>query len=152
MSLDPRPSDADLRRIAAERWAARGYIGVLLTQEPAVTRAQGWGPYRSKWEWQYASRLRLERAAGLILAWQYEPRRFTIGVRRTYKPDFRVVSRDPADGRLRVRYVEIKGNIHMRNARDGVTRLAAAALRYPQYTWEIATIKQGAWIHTRIAA
>ena len=115
---------------------------------PLVVRRRQTDGYDSKLEDTRARELELERLAGEIRAWRYHPFTVTIGVRRTYTPDFLVV---PIHGPLRIE--EIKGSLRAKNARDSVTRLHAAAAQLPMLDWVLLVQegRRGGWkrMHVR---
>jgi len=106
--------------------------------------------YRSKWEAAYASKLELEKHAGLIKAWWYEPFSLWLPGKVRYKPDFMVQYVDQpvypthicAPPRLEI--IEVKG--WSRNRRDGITRLKIAAALFPCFVWrQVYRTKNGGW-------
>ena len=151
MTLDPHPTPAALRAMAVKK-------GVRVEEGPAAGRKQGasrskgpkapsvrpWGMFRSKWEAEYAYRLNIQKAAGLVLGWEYEPRSFTIGVGAKYTPDFMVVM--SADGLPE--WHEVKG--YRREA--AIVRLKAAALAHPDERFILVTKKRGQWVQTPVRA
>ena len=88
--------------------------------------------FRSKWDENFAAKCELEKRAGLILGWWYEPFSLWLpgGVR--YKPDF-MVHRSKLWPSIEV--VEVKG--WSKNRRDGITRLKIAAALFPCFTWRM---------------
>jgi hypothetical protein len=70
----------------------------------------------------YAQHLELQRAAGVIRRWDYEPERLLIGNRCTYLPDFRIVGADDV-----IEMHEVKG--FMRD--DALVKLKVAASMHP---------------------
>ena len=99
-------------------------------------------PYRSKWEAAYASKLELEKHAGLIKAWWYEPFSLWLPGKVRYKPDFLIQYPDGLEQRLEV--IEVKG--WSKNRRDGMTRLKIAAAIFPCFTWRLVyRTKGGGW-------
>ncbi len=94
-------------------------------------------PYKSKWESAYAAKLDLEKAAGLVHAYYYEPFSLWLPGKVRYKPDFMVQYAD----QQQLEVVEIKG--WSRNLRDGMTRLKIAAALFPCFTWRIVRMKRG---------
>jgi hypothetical protein len=141
LPLDPMPSAAELRRMAAER----GVLPSTMPQDAAkATKAPSvrpWHPYRSKWEHAYANHLDMLQAAGRVLAWSYERDRLEIGIGARYTPDFAVMV--PGD---RLEYHEVKG--YRREA--AMVRIRAAALKYSEFTFVLVTKKDGQWHHTVI--
>ena len=137
--LDPHPSPAELRAMAARK-------GVVLPSSvaPAAAKLAGrpWAPYRSKWEWEYArTYLAVELAGGLITGFDYETERLEIGVGAFYRPDFPVTL---PNGRRQMR--EVKG--YKREA--AMVRIRAAALRYPEFDFILVTKRGGQWHHETI--
>ena len=99
--------------------------------------------YRSKWEAAYANKLELEKRAGVISAYWYEPFSLWLPGKVRYKPDFLIdhgVYRP--DAQLEI--VEVKG--WSKNRRDGMTRLKIAAALFPCFTWRMVyRTKGGGW-------
>ena len=109
--------------------------------KPAENRVRPWHPYRSKWEQQYAERLRYEQAIGLIQDWSYETERLVIGEGAHYTPDFPVTR---CDGVREMR--EVKG--YRREA--AMVRIRAAARQYPKLVFVLVTKLNGEWTRTTI--
>ena len=100
--------------------------------------------YRSKWEAAYASKLELEKRAGIISAYWYEPFSLWLPGKVRYKPDF-MVERYVNDS-VDLEIIEVKG--WSKNRRDGITRLKIAAALFPCFTWRMAyRTKGGGWDH-----
>jgi hypothetical protein len=78
--------------------------------------------YKSNGEKQYANYLTLLKAAGEVISWEYEPRKFEVGIGAIYTPDF--IVHYPK----RVEIIEIKG--WSKNIRDGILRFKTAAMLY----------------------
>ena len=120
--------------------------GQLLAEATAKPKEHKYGRYKSKWEALFATELDYLKAAGEILAWEYEPWSMKLtearvvgsktrpGVRFT--PDFVVVLPD-----RRLRVVEVKG--YQRNS--SINRFKMAADRWPWFEWVMVTRKSGRW-------
>lgn len=122
--------------------AGRMKSGAVTQRSTVPTGVSDRSPYKSKWEAAYASKLELEKAAGIIKAYYYEPFSLWLpgGVR--YKPDFMV------DGSIfkpeYMEIIEVKG--WSKNRRDGITRLKIAAALFPCFRWTLAyRVKGGGW-------
>lgn len=114
------------------------------TQTPSKNRAatvRDWAPYRSKLEADYAKRLEVERAAGLLVSWHYEPTPFQIGGGCGYTVDFKI---ERPDGSIEMH--EVKG--YWREAAK--VRLKIAAERFPEFRWFIVVRKRGTWAITPV--
>ena len=113
------------------------------TRRPELTGGVAPPPtYRSKWEAAYASKLDLEKHAGLIKAWWYEPFSLWLPGKVRYKPDFLIQYPDGLEQRLEI--VEVKG--WSKNRRDGMTRLKIAAAIFPCFVWRMVyRTKGGGW-------
>jgi hypothetical protein len=97
-------------------------------------------PYRSKWEAQYAAKLDMEKQAGVIKAWWYEPFSLWLPGKVRYKPDFMI---EYIEGKS-LEIVEVKG--FSKNRRDGMTRLKVAAALFPCFVWRMVyRTKGGGW-------
>jgi hypothetical protein len=103
------------------------------TRRPELTGGVAPSPYKSKWESQYAKQLELEKHAGTIKQFWYEPFSLWLPGKVRYKPDFLIQYPDGLERRLEV--IEIKG--WSRNKRDGMTRLKIAAALFPCFTWRL---------------
>ena len=110
----------------------------------AVTQVKASSPYKSKWEAAYANKLELEKRAGVIRQYWYEPFSIWLPGPVRYKPDFLIqyeTSHFPT-----MEMIEIKG--WSKNRRDGMTRLKIAAALFPCFTWRMAyRTKGGGWDH-----
>lgn len=99
-------------------------------------------PYKSKWEAAYASKLEMEKAAGLIKQWWYEPFSLWLPGKVRFKPDFLVQYPDyPILRFAPMELIEVKG--WSRNRRDGITRLKIAAALFPCFVWRMVWMKKG---------
>ena len=98
----------------------------------AVPKAKlsGSSPYKSKWEAAYASKLELEKRAGLIQAWRYEGMTFTLSKGQYHRPDFIVWH---LDGSIEI--AQVKG--WHKNMRAGTKGLKWAAQLNPWFTWTV---------------
>lgn len=102
--------------------------------------------YRSKWEAAFAAKLELEKHAGLIKQWWYEPFSMWLPGKVRYKPDFMVEYGPTCLTTLRssinsLEMIEVKG--WSRNRRDGMTRLKIAAALFPCFVWRLVWMKKG---------
>ena len=119
-------------------------LGPVKNVAPTVASPQ----YRSKWEAAYANKLELEKRAGHITGWRYEPFSLWLPGKIRYKPDF-MVWRECGDGygkvaRIEIEIIEVKG--WSRNRRDGITRLKIAAALFPCFVWRMVyRTKGGGW-------
>lgn len=108
----------------------------------AQSKVSPTSPYKSKWEAAYANKLELDKQAGYIKAWWYEPFSLWLPGKVRYKPDFMIQYPDGME--RRVELVEVKG--WSRNLRDGMTRLKIAAALFPCFTWRLVKrTKGGGW-------
>lgn len=136
------PTARELRAMAAARGVAVPPNGpATATKSPKAPSVRPWGLFRSKWEHEYAKRLDLLKAAGVLDAWAYEPTSFLIGVGARYKPDFLLLFADNHD-----EWHEVKG--YRREA--AMVRIKAAALAYPAERFVLVTKIKGEWHHTPI--
>ena len=103
-------------------------------------------PYKSKWEAAYASKLELEKQAGIIKAYWYEPFSLWLPGKVRYKPDFLIQYPDGLEQRLEIK--EIKG--WSRNRRDGITRLKIAAALFPCFRWTLVVKDKNGWDETEV--
>ena len=135
------PSAKELREMARKR----GVLPQNGTQEPRsgakAPTLRPWHPYRSKWEHEYAKRLDMLKAAGVVTSWRYEAHSFTIGAGAKYTPDFHVVFADE-----RVEWHEVKG--YRREA--AMVRLKVAALAFPNEPFVLVTKVKGEWTFKHI--
>ena len=98
--------------------------------------------YRSKWDAAYAAKLELEKQAGLVKAWWYEPLSLWLPGKVRYKPDFLIQYPEGLERRCEI--IEVKG--WSKNRRDGITRLKIAAALFPCFTWRMVyKVKGGGW-------
>lgn len=100
----------------------------------------GWPDKKDRWNYAYAQYLELERQAGGIVCWWFEPSSYWLPGGLRYKPDF-LVWYPEADRKLE--YVEVKG--WSRNIRDGITRYKIAASLFPCFTWKMVKRKGHGW-------
>lgn len=100
-------------------------------------------PYRSKWEAAYASKLEMEKGAGLIKAWWYEPFSLWLPGKVRYKPDFMVQRNYLTNSYFDLEIIEVKG--WSKNRRDGMTRLKIAAALFPCFTWTLVRKTKDGW-------
>ena len=107
-------------------------------------------PYKSKWEAAYAAKLELEKRAGIISAYWYEPFSLWLPGNVRYKPDFLVEKANPrfvvsVDMTMPtiLEVIEVKG--WSRNLRDGMTRLKIAAALFPCFRWTLARKTKDGW-------
>ena len=105
-------------------------------------------PYKSKWEAAYAAKLELEKQAGVIKQWWYEPFSLWLPGKVRYKPDF-MIEREAHAGSENIPFseieiIEVKG--WSKNRRDGMTRLKIAAALFPCFVWRLVyRTKGGGW-------
>lgn len=123
--------------------AGRATQGRASSRKPASDLApspqSGKPKYKSKWEESYSAKLELEKRAGLINGWLYEPFSFALSTGKRYRVDF--VTWGPNG----VECLEVKGKF-VKNKRDGITRLYWAAQRFPFFTWRLVwRTKEGGW-------
>jgi hypothetical protein len=102
-------------------------------------------PYKSKWEAAYASKLELEKRAGLIKAYWYEPFSLWLPGKVRFKPDFLVWHYGHAGSEnipvQDFELIEVKG--WSKNRRDGMTRLKIAAALFPCFVWRMVYRTEG---------
>jgi hypothetical protein len=101
----------------------------------------GWPKASDKWNYSYAQFLELEKQAGRVSYWIYEPWSMWLpgGVR--YKPDFLVVYPDGLERKPEL--VEVKG--WSKNLRDGKTRYTIAAAIFLCFDWKMVKRKGHGW-------
>jgi hypothetical protein len=121
----------------------RGVTADRVRVNPASRQrdATGPSPYRSKWEAAYASKLDLEKAAGFIKAYWYEPFSLWLPGKVRFKPDFLIESPYIPGMERHLEIVEVKG--FSKNRRDGITRLKIAAALFPCFVWRLVWMKRG---------
>jgi hypothetical protein len=108
------------------------------------TRTQQTTIYRSKWEAAYANKLELEKRAGIIKAYWYEPFSLWLPGKVRYKPDFLIEQPYIPGMERHLEIVEVKG--WSKNRRDGITRLKIAAALFPCFVWRLVyRTKGGGW-------
>lgn len=105
-------------------------------------------PYKSKWEAAYASKLELEKLAGYIKDFKYEPFSLWLPGKIRYKPDFLVWREQETDpphvySWLEIEVIEVKG--WSKNRRDGMTRLKMAAAMFPCFVWRLVYRQGNGW-------
>ncbi len=107
--------------------------GALAVPLPAPAKAPR-DQYRSKTEASRAIALELDRKAGLICRWEYEPVTIKLAPGVRYTPDFLVVARDGA-----VSFEEVKGRKGARffSRPIGKMKVALAAKLQPQWKFRI---------------
>jgi hypothetical protein len=127
-----------LARVAADSGAKKG---------PRYQQRREGDKFRSDRERQYAAVLDQEKAAGLILDWQYEMHGFRIaygeGGKRgcTYYPDF--VVRLPS-GLFEIRETKGKGKFSVRSVARA--KFLAARTIHPGYLWRMIQWEGGEWV------
>lgn len=126
--------------------------GGKLGEQPPTTDPSppGWPKPSDKWNAAYCRFLDLERQAGRIKWFWYEPFSFWLvlpdkskgerGVR--HKVDFMIWYPDGLERRIQM--VEVKG-YSKRNFRDGITRFKIAREKYPCFDWAIVKRKGNGW-------
>jgi hypothetical protein len=87
-------------------------------------------PYRSKWEAAFASKLELEKRAGLIKAYKYEGISLQLSKGQYHRPDFLIWH---LDGSIEIS--QVKG--WHKNMRAGTKGLKWAAQLHPWFTWTL---------------
>ena len=135
------PTEDDFKVYQANLARGKGTVGGSLNKagraiarpSPGVLLPTPSPKYRSKWDAAFANKLELEKRAGLIKAYWYEPFSLWLPGKVRYKPDYLIQYPDGLEQRLEI--VEIKG--WSRNLRDGMTRLKIAAALFPCFTWRL---------------
>lgn len=117
--------------VVGTRYSAQGPACVRSREVAGVQAGSNPAPslYKSKWEIRYAQVLDLEKQAGRITGWIYEPFSFRLGDGKRFKVDF------VTWGPMGTEAIEVKG--WSKNRRDGMTHLAWAAQRFPFFTWRL---------------
>lgn len=115
-------------------------------QSASPSPLPGWPKEHDKWNYAYAQFLDLERHAGNLKFWWYEPFSLWLvrpnkeqkdqGVR--HKVDFMIWGNDGA-----LTMVEVKG--HSRNLRDGITRYKIARELFPCFQWKLVKRNGHGW-------
>jgi hypothetical protein len=136
---DERMAKAEGRSVKEQ---ARVPSGTLAAPSPLP----GWPKPTDKWNYAYAQYLELEKHAGRIKWWWYEPIPFGITLggaeeKLKYRPDFLVWYPDGLERKLE--FVEVKG--WSRNRRDGITRYKIAAALFPCFDWIMVERKGHGW-------
>jgi hypothetical protein len=129
--------------------------GFRKAQVAGATPAASSSPYRSKLEAAYAQKLELETKAGAITGWRYEPIRFTLAARTSYRPDFMIMREIYRQLQLEtvqfeVTFVEVKG--YHKNRRDSLTHLKVAAAMFPCFRFILVEREDGQWQERTIGA
>ncbi|MDI3463671.1 MAG: hypothetical protein OJF50_002492 [Nitrospira sp.] len=134
--------------IAGSAYSPQGTCRLELTSGAAPS-LPGWPKPTDKWNWSFCQFLDLERQAGRIKWFWYEPFSFWLvlpdrskgerGVR--HKVDFMIWYPDGMERRIQM--VEVKG--HSRNFRDGITRFKMARDKYPCFDWVIVKRRGHGW-------
>ena len=109
-----------------------GYMAVRGSEKPTAS------PYRSKLEAAYANKLEMEKRAGTIKGWLYEPFSFKLAEGKRYRVDF------VTWGIAGVECIEVKGK-WVKNRRDGMTHLHWAAQRFPFFIWRLVWRSNNGW-------
>jgi hypothetical protein len=110
------------------------------TDNPGIR--PGWPKETDKWNYSYAQFLELEKQAGRVLSWWFEPVSVWLPGNVRYKPDFLVQYQMDQFCRP-LHFVEVKG--WSRNLRDGITRYKIAAALFPCFTWAMVKRKGHGW-------
>lgn len=123
-----------------------GDTGPSLTPHKAGSNPAPSPIYKSKWEASYSAKLELEKKAGLIKAYWYEPFSLWLPGKVRYRPDFLVQYEPMALMALHqpirgLEVIEVKG--WSPNRRDGITRLKIAAAMFPCFVWRMVWMKKG---------
>lgn len=111
----------------------------------------GWPKPSDKWNYSFAQHLEMEKQAGRIKLWFYEPFSFWLvpadpskgerGIR--HKVDFMVWYPDGLERPLHM--IEVKGHGRSKNLRDGITRFKVAADKFPCFQWSMVKRKNHGW-------
>jgi len=129
---------SDLRTVRRERAVN---VGEPIVQFSAPAPLPGWPKPTDKWNYAYAQFLELEKQAGRVAYWIYEPWSMWLPGGIRYKPDFLVVYQDGLEQKPKL--VEVKG--WSKNLRDGKTRYAIAAALFPCFDWVMVKRKGHGW-------
>lgn len=146
--------------IPDERMRTVTATDAVLTKQGAVRTAQvlpltsplpGWPKPTDKWNYSFCQFLEMEKQAGRIKCWFYEP--FSIWLVRPdkatkekgirHKVDFMIWYPDGLERKLEM--VEVKGNGY-RNLRDGITRYKLAKQMLPCFDWRMVKRERGGWV------
>ena len=90
---------------------------------------------------QFRSQLEADYAAELTargLHWLYEPVTFHLPGGVSYTPDFVVIDHP-------LTFIEVKGSMRQKNARDSRTRFKICSGLWPAFRWEWVTRFDGCW-------
>jgi hypothetical protein len=98
-------------------------------------------PRMNSWETSYAYALDLQRMAGLIRGWRFEPWKFILAPKTTYRPDFVVWM---ADGTVQVH--EVKG--FMRE--DAAIKIKVASEMNPWFRFFVVKKEGDGWELTEV--
>jgi len=93
---------------------------------------------------EYKSKLEVDYAAELTargLHWMYEPVTFHLPGGVSYTPDFVILDHP-------MTFIEVKGSMHQKNARDSRTRFKICAGLWPAFRWQWVTRVSGYWHET----
>lgn len=136
---DERMAKAEGRSVKEQARAPRGALA-------APSPLPGWPKPTDKWNYAYAQYLELEKQAGRIKWWWYEPLPWGITLggaedKKKYKPDFLVWYPDGLERRLE--FVEVKG--FSKNIRDSITRYTVAKSLFPCFDWKMVKRKGHGW-------
>jgi hypothetical protein len=143
--------EADLKQFNANMQRIKGTVGAGRSLQSKSKRVVPYGAsaappptYRSKWEAAYASKLEMEKQAGLIKSWWYEPFSLWLPGKVRYKPDFLIEMPYIPGMERHLEIIEVKG--WSKNRRDGITRLKIAAALFPCFVWRMVyRTKGGGW-------
>jgi hypothetical protein len=80
----------------------------------------------NSWERAYAQRLEVQRLAGHIVSWSFEPMSFRLARKTFYHPDFMVITLED------VQFHEVKGPVAQD---DAVAKWKIAAEQHPWARW-----------------
>jgi hypothetical protein len=141
--MNPRIiSEAEHQEMVNRVKQSSGINNVVAPQRQRVAPTAG-PRFRSKWEAAYASKLELEKRAGLIKAYWHEPFSLWLPGNVRYKPDF-MIERPERLHMERLELIEVKG--WSKNRRDSITRLKIAAALFPCFVWRMVyRTKGGGW-------
>lgn len=111
------------------------------TASVGMPQLPGWPKPTDKWNYAFAQYLELEKQAGRVSYWIFEPWSMWLPGGIRYKPDFLVVFPDGLEQKPKL--VEVKG--WSKNLRDGKTRYAIAAALFPCFDWAMVKRKNHGW-------
>lgn len=108
------------------------HVGTKVKSSARTPRASNpYLPYKNKLEAAYAAKLDLEKSAGFIRAYWYEPMSIWLPGKVRYTPDFLVEY--VGDPRPKLAFHECKG--WSKNIRDGMARFRVSSGFYSCFAW-----------------